>query len=130
MVSWQVYYAVMLYCIIKILLVVCANPDVDTFVDDSLLAIVLASSCVLDCVNEFSFGSRQFIPRKRRHIYQIFLELGPYYVINNYRMKEETFWRLHSLIRPQILCSKRRNRKRGAIIHGDILSLLQLSMVI
>ena len=58
MVSWQVYYAVMLYCIIISLPVVCANPDVDTFVDDSLLAIVLASSCVLDCVNNVGFGSR------------------------------------------------------------------------
>ena len=108
--SWWLYSVFILYCIIISFPVIYASSDADTFINDSLFAIVLASSTVLDCVSDYGFGSRNHVKRKRRTVRTIFDELGAYYVQRNYRMKEDTFWKLHRELLPFLPCIKRRKK--------------------
>ena len=50
--------------------------------------------------------------RKRRSVMSIFEEMGPNYVRWAYRMEQESFWKLHSLLRPYL--EQRDQRQEGS----------------
>ena len=47
--------------------------------------------------------------RNRRTVASIFKEQGPYYVRRAYRMNEESFWKLHELLKPYMASRRRCN---------------------
>ena len=80
-----------------------SNKQRDTYIDDTLLAVVFATVTVLGGSYSTIFDGitkRRFIRRKRRIMSDIFSELGPYYTQRSYRMKEQSFWQLYNMIKP------------------------------
>ena len=80
--------------------------------------------------DEFS-GSRLGCPtiyRERVPVALIFSRLGERLMKRCYRMSEDLFWKLHSLLKPYLNVKKK--RLRGATINGDIPSEARLSMAI
>ena len=128
----SVYIALLVYLIPILLPVVhVASSNIDVFVDNSILACVLAASTAVDCSLDLLVNAHMMsIRRERKYVTKIFEELGPCNVRRNYRMTADTFWKLHRLLQPNIPCSKRRKRKRGSTRNGDISSSLKLSMAI
>ena len=90
----------------------------DQFIENSMMLIMMAgasvsSVCAMYAVEYNSDKSRRFVSRKRRCVSDIFSELGPIYTRRSYRMTENEFWKLYSLIAPYYPKKKNRKRKRG-----------------
>ena len=130
MMTWQLYTALVLYCLLLLFPVACSNTlDIDAIIDDTVCSVTLASSVVVDATILITgLRSRRFVPRKRKCVEVIFKELGPYHVRRSYRMQEATFWKLNSLLLPYL--PKQRKRKRGWTPNGAITSAIKLSMAI
>ena len=75
----QIYITLILYClVIQFPLVCSATIDIDTAIDDTIFAVVLACSVVVDSsIYINGLASRKFVRRKRRKVQTIFDELGP-----------------------------------------------------
>ena len=128
---WQMYTALIIYCLLLIVPVARSSSieDIDGVIDDALASVALVASVVLES-NFLFYGSRSriFVRRKRKFVKTIFEELGPYHVRRSYRMKEATFWKLNSILLPYL--PKKRKRKRGWTPNGPISSSHKLSMAI
>ena len=89
----QLYITLFLYfLVIQFPLVCSATIDIDTVIDDTIFAVVLACSIVLDSsivINGSNY--RKFIRRKRKQVQTILDELGPYQVRRSYRMYYDRF---------------------------------------
>ena len=74
----SVYIALLVYLILILLPVVhAASSNIDVFVDDSILAVVLAASTAVDCsLDLFINAHRISIRRERKYVTKIFEELG------------------------------------------------------
>ena len=70
----------------------------------------IASVCTVYAVESNSDKSCRFVRRERRCVSDIFTELGPIYTHRSYRMTENEFWKLYSLLAPYY--PKKRNCKR------------------
>ena len=130
MMIWQLYTALVLYCLLLLFPVACSNTlDIDAIIDDTIFCVTLASSVVVDATILITgLRSRRFVQRKRKCVDVIFKEIGPYHVRRSYRMKEATFWKLNSLLLPYL--PKKHKQKRGWTPNGAISSLMKLSMAI
>ena len=74
-------------------------------------------------------GGAEHRSRTRNYVHKMFDEYGPYYAKRAYRMPVKSFWRLHVLLRPYMIVSRRSagtKRKRGAK-NGTIGTQLRLS---
>ena len=90
MMTWQqLYITLVLYFIVVLLPFACsAATDIDIVIDDTIFAVVLACSVVVDysiCIN--GLRSRRFVRRKRKQVQTIFDELSPYLVRRSCLMK-------------------------------------------
>ena len=76
------YITLILYfLVIQFPLVCSATIDIDAVIDDTIFAVVLACSIVVDSSILFNgLNSRRFVRRKRKQVQTIFDELGPYQV--------------------------------------------------
>ena len=71
----------------------------------------VSSVCDMYAVESNSDKSRRFVSHKRQCVSDIFSELGPIYTRRCYRMIENEFWKLYSLIAPYY--PKKKNHKRN-----------------
>ena len=77
--AWQLYTALIAYSILVFLPITSAiSTNISTILDDGIVAVVVASSVVLDsCYIMGNWNSRTFVRRRRKCVQQIFNELGP-----------------------------------------------------
>ena len=72
--------------------------------------------------------------RVHRTVMSIFEEMGPTYVRQAYRMEAESFWKLHSMLRPGLeKKDKKRSKKkkhRDGAKNGLITTSVQLSVAL
>ena len=80
--TWQLYTALIAYSILVFLPITSAiSTNFSTILDDGIVAVVVASSVVLDsCYIMGNSSSRIFVLRRRKCFQNIFNKLGPYRV--------------------------------------------------
>lgn len=129
----------LLWSLLSVLLDLVAANGKDISQDHVALAVIVALvAAALDDLEDEPVvrlvtprGRRyQSRNRVRRTVKSIFREHGPYYVRRAYRMTEEAFWELHSLLDPLITSDyrrkpgsrekKHRNGSKNGIISSDI----------
>ena len=132
MLTWSLNTVLILYLFLILLPSVYAIPNPDLLAKDTALAVALVSNIICEvCIHQSSTRKeREWVPRKRRCIKNIFQELGPYHVRRSYRMNENTFWKLNAVLLPYIPNIPTRKRKRGKTPNGDIFSSQKLSIAI
>jgi hypothetical protein len=102
---------------------VVAAPVADMMSQCRLLAVTLtalvASMDDDDKAVPKKRGPRNARERERRSVESIFREYGPYYVRRAYRMDEESFWKLHDLLKPLMVGGTRRRPGSRTKIHRN-----------
>ena len=97
----------------------------------ALVAFAAVAAAAAADPRTLSRGSRlgsKTLKRNRRKIQDIFDELGPATVRRMYRMTQDTFWHLHSLLEAKLPIPGK--RKRGKAPNGPIPSELRLAMAL
>ena len=106
----------------------CSHEELEKYV---LTAAIIAAA--ISCSEEIMCqeGTRKGcpnIPRQRKSVEEIFSSLGPTYSKSAYRMRTDSFYKLHDLL---CGCNPNPNkRKRGATQNGPIASKSKLSMAL
>lgn len=109
------------------------NYEEDSFmmnVNGAVAAIV--SNVALDELDTKGVGWKEGsknIPRRRIPVEEIFAKLGQRFIRKCYRMSEESFWKLHQMLKPYIRENKERSHG-GATPNGDVPSEARLSMAL
>ena len=100
----------------------------NVFMDVAFTTIVLSSASILQ---ENRRGGRTVgsvtVPRQRKNMNDLFVELGPNIFRRMYRMEEITFMRLFNVLNPFLA---KPLRKRGRTPNDDIEPISRLSMAI
>ena len=132
MIPWSLSTVFIVYSLLILLPPVYANPNNDLLAEDTVLVVALVSNVICEVCSylDSSKRAREWVPRKKRCVKNIFQELGPYHVRRSYRMSEGTFWKLNSILLPYIPNLTTGKRKRGKTPNGDINLSQKLSMAI
>ena len=124
------------------------DNDDDTFSDQVRLLFMIVSVLLCSFPEEFGFVSAHdalanivkqkqkghtspSIQRERKFVHKIFVELGPYYVRRAYRMKEDSFWKLHRLLHKYLVGERSSKKKhQNGATNGIITTPVRLSVAI